>query len=370
MTCHGNLQLRLFVVGLFISILCIYESAVGSIEPATTKHHAWRKGQHGSSGTRNHLQLSKPRVQSSVTHQSTPSDMDSFKRIFIWAWIGVYHQSKELERALGSKYAVSLYTFQHLPDPDPADDDALYIIMPAFSASSFPPHYILYQTEQWGHQTLDPHNAVWPNKRGNQTRQFTLDAFEGALEVWDYSQQHLLEYAASVEYQSRSIKFRHVPFAFFRVEPSIEQAKKDINVLHYGLVQDGNRRKVILNQLEEKGIDIHIAPYSVWGEELSKLLRRAKIVLNLHYHDAKILETCRVLESLSYGALVISEPGVEVEIQRQWEGKLIFAKGAVSIAKAIEHYIGNEEARLARQQLSWDFAHKTHSLEPFLWDLL
>ena len=44
--------------------------------------------------------------------------------------------------------------------------------------------------------------------------------------------------------------------------------------------------------------------HAVWGEELSKLLSRAKIVLNLHYYEAKILETCRILESISYGALV------------------------------------------------------------------
>ena len=91
---------------------------------------------------------------------------------------GVYHQSKELERVLRLKHDVALSTFQHLPDPDPVDDDALYIVMPAFSASVFPPHYILYQTEQWGHLTLEPHSAVWPNKRENKTRQTTLDAFE------------------------------------------------------------------------------------------------------------------------------------------------------------------------------------------------
>ena len=34
------------------------------------------------------------------------------------------------------------------------------------------------------------------------------------------------------------------------------------------------------------------------------LLRRAKIVLNLHHSDAKVLEMCRIMESLSYGALV------------------------------------------------------------------
>ena len=48
----------------------------------------------------------------------------------------------------------------------------------------------------------------------------------------------------------------------------------------------------------------HKCMHVVWGEELSKLLRQTKIVLNLHYHEAKILETCRILEAVSYGALV------------------------------------------------------------------
>ena len=61
---------------------------------------------------------------------------------------------------------------------------------------------------------------------------------------------------------------------------------------------------MILDELREKGVEIFVAPYSVWGEELSRLLRRAKVVLNLHYYEAKILETCRIMESLSYGALV------------------------------------------------------------------
>ncbi len=37
-------------------------------------------------------------------------------------------------------------------------------------------------------------------------------------------------------------------------EPSIKQADKDINVLHYGLVQEGNRRKVCDDVLEQHGL--------------------------------------------------------------------------------------------------------------------
>ena len=62
--------------------------------------------------------------------------------------------------------------------------------------------------------------------------------------------------------------------------------------------------QAILKDLEAKGLTVHTAGYSAWGPALSVLLRRAKIVLNLHHNDARILEMCRIMESLSYGALV------------------------------------------------------------------
>ena len=66
--------------------------------------------------------------------------------------------------------------------------------------------------------------------------------------------------------------------------------------------------QAILEDLEAKGLNVHIAGYSTWGPALSMLLRRSKIVINLHHNDAKILEMCRIMESLSYGALVHSCP--------------------------------------------------------------
>ena len=64
------------------------------------------------------------------------------------------------------------------------------------------------------------------------------------------------------------------------------------------------RRHGILSELKKRGINIHVAGYSVWGANMTLLIRRSKIVLNLHYYDARTLETCRIMESLSLGALV------------------------------------------------------------------
>ena len=60
----------------------------------------------------------------------------------------------------------------------------------------------------------------------------------------------------------------------------------------------------MLAELKKRGINIHVAGYSVWGANLTILIRRSKIVLNLHYYEARTLETCRIMESLSLGALV------------------------------------------------------------------
>ena len=65
-----------------------------------------------------------------------------------------------------------------------------------------------------------------------------------------------------------------------------------------------NRRHDILGELKKRGISIHVAGYNVWGANLTLLIRRSKIVLNLHFYDARTLETCRIMESLSLGALV------------------------------------------------------------------
>ena len=39
-------------------------------------------------------------------------------------------------------------------------------------------------------------------------------------------------------------------------------------------------------------------------EDLTQLLRRARIVRNLHYYPAKVLEICRIVEAISFGAMV------------------------------------------------------------------
>ena len=51
---------------------------------------------------------------------------------------------------------------------------------------------------------------------GTQSNEICTSLQE-ALEVWDYSSHHLSLFAASPEFHSRPIRFRHMPFSWFPV---------------------------------------------------------------------------------------------------------------------------------------------------------
>lgn len=68
---------------------------------------------------------------------------------------------------------------------------------------------------------------------------------------------------------------------------------------------DGSRRNKMLDELRfERNVSIHVSNMDAYREDLTKLLRRAKIILNIHAYPAKVLEICRILEAISFGIVV------------------------------------------------------------------
>jgi hypothetical protein len=91
----------------------------------------------------------------------------------------VYHQVKELQRVLVPHYNVRIMLSEYMfPHTDPADDDALYILMTPHLCVELPPHYIIWQTEQWGHSMLKEGNKRWANQRNARELQDFIEVFE------------------------------------------------------------------------------------------------------------------------------------------------------------------------------------------------
>ena len=67
--------------------------------------------------------------------------------------------------------------------PDEAQHGALFIILAAHLMPRFPPHYVVYQTEQWGHQVLAAGNRVWGPPHNGTARTDCTEVFRNAVEA-------------------------------------------------------------------------------------------------------------------------------------------------------------------------------------------
>lgn len=133
------------------------------------------------------------------------------------------------------------------------------------------------------------------------------------IPYWDYSSVNIKNALAV----NNRIQAHHVPFAYaapldytyaardcFRVVP------KDIDVLFFGSMNE--RRAKIIDQLRDMGLKVQ-SVFGVYGSELSVLIHRAKVVLNMHYYESSIFEAVRVIPLLATRVAVVSEKSVDDE---------------------------------------------------------
>ena len=173
---------------------------------------------------------------------------------------------------------------------DPPDRPARQIVFGAHLLDEegiirLPATAILYNSEQ-----------VYPDSP------WLRGAYLGGLrnrEVWDYSAQNV---ARLQELGARSA--RHVPLGYVPELARIAPASEDIDVLFYGSVNP--RRKKILDELQARGLKV-VALFGAYGEERDRAISRAKLVLCLHFYEAKVFEIVRVAYLLSNEKAVVAE---------------------------------------------------------------
>ena len=117
-------------------------------------------------------------------------------------------------------------------------------------------------------------------------------AFMAEYETWSYSKNALAPGAKAFEFTPKTW-------------PALPKVEKDIDVLHFGSMND--RRRAVLSALQSEGLNVHHA-FGVFGRDLDALIARSKVVLNVHYYvDPPCFEAARVLPLLAKGATVVCE---------------------------------------------------------------
>ena len=177
----------------------------------------------------------------------------------------------------------------------------------------FPWNFMVYQLEQ-----LEA--SLWLTKR-----YFCL--LERAIKVFDYSERNI-NLLKEIDYCCPD-KLHFSPI--YPVENYNDDilkldncyGEKDIDILFYGTVLQSERRVRYLAELE-KQFNIRIVT-EVFGDEVLFLIQRAKIVVNIHYYENALLETTRISEALSLGAVIVSEKSVDMDTCEEFEEAVIFA---------------------------------------------
>lgn len=182
------------------------------------------------------------------------------------------------------------------------DMGQMHIVICPQMFKQLPRNYIAFQMEQ-------SVNSRW----------FTDEYFSrlnNAVAIFDYSLKNI-EYLLDkgISYQ----KLFYMPISSFPDYPAhladngyvLDDQKGDIHadVLFYG---DPNceRRKAYLQELK-KHFNVTVAS-EVFGDKLTRMVKNAKVVVNIHYYENALLETTRLYETISLGTPVVSESSSDI----------------------------------------------------------
>ncbi|MEI9987813.1 MAG: hypothetical protein WDN69_34635 [Aliidongia sp.] len=231
-----------------------------------------------------------------------------------------------------------------------ARPDAINIVFMAFYLGAeqilqLPPDTILYNFEQAG-------GAL----------NFLTAAFRAGLaryRIWDYSQRNMDRLQDLIGHERRQV----VPVGYVPALSRIPRAAvQDIDVLFYGALNE--RRRAILTGLQQQsGLRLH-AVQGVYGAERDALIARAKLVLNIHAHDSKVLEVVRISYLLANRKAVVAEMDETTEIEPDLRDAIAGAP-ADGLAALCRELIEDAERRHALEDRGYDIFRR-RDLVPIL----
>lgn len=193
----------------------------------------------------------------------------------------------------------------HFEQPEQYDEIPYIIICPQ-NFSKFPPVYMAYQMEQ----TVS-------------SRWLTDDYFtilRNAFAVFDYS---LVNIDYFRQYPDIACKLFYVPIDLCNemAHAHTSDTEKEYDVLFYGAMNE--RRRAYLDRIAQSH-KIKIITEQ-FGDALYAEMKKAKLVVNIHFYENALLETTRLYETLSVcDSLVLSERSCDCVEDARLDGLVEF----------------------------------------------
>jgi hypothetical protein len=160
-----------------------------------------------------------------------------------------------------------------------------------------------------------------------------------SYQVWDYSRQNIDALRELGIGNTRLCCIGYVPeMSYIRKLPDDAQ---DIDVLFYGSLN--SRRLSILDQLKKK--DLRVGSFfGVYGMRRDRLVARAKIVINIHFYESRVMEIIRLAHLMANKTFIVSERGNDLELEKPFDDGIVFADHDSLVDECL-YYLDNPSER-------------------------
>ncbi len=167
-------------------------------------------------------------------------------------------------------------------------------------------------------------------------------------EVWDYSQANIAELA------KRGIFAKHLPIGYSWGLTRIGAEEEKHDVLFYGSMNE--RRESVLDGLKNAGVK-PVVKFNVYGADLDYWIARSKMVMNVHFHDAKIFEMARCSLLMANKKCVVSEEGNDKDLETPYAEAISFVPYDKLVTECLR-LLSSEGERIHRGQKGFEIFSK------------
>lgn len=229
----------------------------------------------------------------------------------------------------GIKHTVVAYT-----EIQYGDKDKLYILFNVHAVEvhklRLPEKYIVIQLEQCHMDAFTPEY---------------INNLKKAVEIWDYS-------IVNQSYLKRlGINNTTLIQVGFVETPHVDQDVFEYDILFIGT--PNLRRQHILEFLQSSGLKTRIVNH-IWEDKKFHVMTKARINLNIHFNNTSILETIRLMSLLNHGCFVITEEGLDPELNDEFRKYCVIVKNIFELRDKCKYFLKNSQERHQLQQTFYE----------------
>jgi hypothetical protein len=137
--------------------------------------------------------------------------------------------------------------------------------------------------------------------------------------------------------------------------------EKSVDVLFYGTMSE--RRAHVLRELEAMGLRIEVVA-GAYGAELAPAIRRAKLVLHVHYYERALFPVARFAQPVMMGVPIVCETSVFSE-HGDWSHSGIVFADYRHLADTCHDLLDSPDRPARRAQMAREFVRHIDFATPF-----